>query len=621
MCSKIEKIFLIFYKKKEAKLLDIYFSKLFKNKNIFESDVCMLFAFLLSISRRLGHICIPINRILSKDFFSYNIYIFLNYFFSSYININDSINILFKNKIISFYFNNYKTPFILYYNCIYFYKFWFYENKVVSFLKINLIKQYKFNRKEILNILFFLKKFNLDIYHKLSILNVIYNKISIISGKPGTGKTTLISKLIIILYKLFKFNSRNSIVIVSYTGKSSSNITYSLKKNYSLLNISKSIIDILPNKVITIHKFLKLNYNKKESNIKDNILLDFNILIVDEFSMIDLPMLYYMFSIIKNNFLKIVFLGDSNQIGPIDTFSIFNEICSYNFSLFSNKNIVLFLLKYNFNFLKYNININNLNNNVLFLIKNYRFGKNLFLNNFFNLIILGKYNEIEKFIYKNNFKFNFNFYDSNIYNYNFFLDLCVKEYKYYIDIINNDFNFNNFFLNFNKFQIISIFKVKYFGINYLNEYVNNFFLNNLIDKKIIKYNNIFYYNGLPIIFTKNDDDLNLFNGDIGFININDSTIKVFISDKKNNFRTIYLNDYLFWDYTWSITVHKSQGSEYDHVLLVIPNYFTNLLNKELIYTGLTRAKTKISVYSDLDIFLNSIKKNNIKYNNFINKFL
>ncbi len=619
--SIVEKFLLLCYKKKEIKLLDIYFSKLFEIKNDFDSDVIILYSCLLSLSSRLGNTCIPINKILNKNFFSSYILEFLFFFFKKYISIKESINILFKYNIISLYYNNYNTPFILYKECIYLHKFWIYETNIINFLKINLCKNIKFNKKKIFYLLNFIKRFNLDLYQKICILNVFFNKISIISGGPGTGKTTLITKLIIILYKIFNFKNSDSIIIVSYTGRSSSYLTNCINKNYNLLNIDESFKKRLPNKSITLHKFLDLNFNKKRSFINSNFFLDINILIIDESSMIDLLTFNYLCNLLDNKFIKIILLGDYKQIGAIESSSVFNEICKYNFSFLKNKkNIINFLSKYNFNFLKLSIDINKLNNNISFLIKNYRFNQNIYLNKFIILINTNNWKEIDNFLYNINYNNNFNFYDSIKFNYSFLLKKCIKNYLIYFRYIKENGNYLNFFYYLNKFQILSVIKSTKYGTNILNKYINNYFIKkNLSSNILINKNNIYYY-GEPIIITKNNNNIKLFNGDICFFIFHNNQLKILNLDN-NNYRIIYFTNIKYWDYMWSITVHKSQGSEYEHVFLVLPDYYSNILNKELIYTAITRSKKKISIYGNKDILIKSIKNIKKYYNNICKRLI
>ncbi len=620
MFSEIDLFIYKCFKKKKISLIDMYFSKIFKLNN-FESDVVVLFAMLISLSSRLGNTCLPLWQLLYKHIFSKYILNFLEYFFKRYISINDCIEILFKLNVLSKYYYCNKTPFILYNNCIYLYKLWIYEKYIINFFNINFKKKEKLCIDKIF-LFEFLNKFYLNIYQKISVLNVIWNKISIISGGPGTGKTTLISKLILILYKIFKFQHSNCIKIVSFTGKSASNITHSLKKNYNFLNINSSVKKKLPYKATTIHKFLGFNYNKNV--ISNNYINDsIDVLIIDESSMIDISLAYYLLSSLKN-IKKIIFLGDSNQISSIDSSSFFNEICNFYINNFQIKNKILkkiFLKIFNFQD-KYNTYLSYISN-ISFLIKNYRFKKNIFLYKFINFVKLGYLKYINKFLYENNFKNNFSFYDSEKYDFNFLLNLCIKKYMRYINFIKYRFDLNKIWNIFNKFQIISVLKKTFYGINFLNKYLNNYFLKNNLVKNILYISNLncYYYMGEPIIVTKNNNDLKLFNGDVGFLIFVKNEFKLMFLDYNKNNKFINCLNLTNWKNNWVITVHKSQGSEFKHVLLILPNYFSTLLNRELIYTAITRARKKITIYGNKNIFLSSISKKRNTFTNISNKLL
>ncbi len=609
-------------KKKQISLIDVYFSKVFEF-NGFCSDVIILFNVLVSLSSRLGNVCLPLNKIWNKNIFSNYILSFLNYFFSKYISLDKCVEILFEYKIIGKHYFLYKTPLILYNNCIYLYKFWIYEEYVTNYINKNFFKKDNLciNKN---NLLKYLSKFNLDIYQKLSIIGSIINKISIISGGPGTGKTNLISVLILVLYKIYKFKNNKCIKIITFTGKSASNITYFLRKKFIFLNKSSTYKNILPKKAITIHKFLGFNYKKNIINKNENNVTNIDILIIDESSMIDISLMFYLFSCLKY-VKKIIFLGDSNQIGPIESSSLFNEICKFiNYSFYSSKeklykNILNNILNFNTTYINYLFKFKN----IFFLKKNYRFKKSSYVYKLTNLINLGSFKKIDKFLYKNNFKKNFNFYNSEKYNFYFLLDFCIKKYMKYINFINFNFSLNKIWKIFNNFQIITVIKKTYFGVNFLNKYINNFFLKNNLVKNILYISNLncYHYMGEPILINKNNNDLKLFNGDVGFFVFLENEYKLLFLSFNNDIRFINYKSLNCWDNNWVITVHKSQGSEFKHILLILPDYNSDLLNREIIYTALTRAKKKITIYGNKNIFLNSIKKRNITYNNIVNKLL
>ena len=130
---------------------------------------------------------------------------------------------------------------------------------------------------------------------------------------------------------------------------------------------------------------------------------------------------------------------------------------------------------------------------------------------------------------------------------------------------------------------------------------------NLI-KEYLYANNRIWYIGKPIIITKNNRYLNLSNGDIGITNLN-SKKKLQVCFLKNNETEQYIPIDLLENYetAWCITVHKSQGSEFNHTTLILPNKNLEILNQEILYTAITRARKKLNIFSNKKIFIKTAK--------------
>ncbi len=523
-----------------------------------------------------------------------------------------------KNVISSFFVKEYFTPFILYNNCIYLYKYWLYENCVVKFLNknLNIINDLSYFNILLIRKLFL--KYDLDYYQKIAVIYSLMNKITLISGGPGTGKTSLVVKLLIIFFDMFSYN-KNSIAIVTPTGKSSSCLTNYLGKFYKSLNLDLNVREKLPDKSITIHKLLGFNYINNNLKFNQNNKLNIELLIIDESSMIDLLTFNYIFSSLNND-VKIILVGDSYQISSISAGSVFNEICD-----FSLRNLDIEYINFFKRFIYRNFNICYLNNlslykNVCFLYNNYRFSNNYSLNKLVSFVKLGDIKKIDVFLERNNFSKNLNFYDFDKFGYNHFFKYCIKKYYKYINFINN--NINNLKINifdfFNKFQLICVLRNSKFGVDFLNKLIDKYLLvNNLVKNiKFNKSNNCFFYLGKPIMIIKNNSDLNLNNGDLGFFVLNNlNDLKVIFEDFNDNYKIIHPLSLPLWENSWAITVYKSQGSEFDHVLLLLPNNSMPLLNRKLIYTAITRCKKRLTIYANKEILFKSINLSGIYFNN------
>ena len=105
--------------------------------------------------------------------------------------------------------------------------------------------------------------------------------------------------------------------------------------------------------------------------------------------------------------------------------------------------------------------------------------------------------------------------------------------------------------------------------------------------------------GIPIIVKSNNYDLGLFNGDTGFI-LSDKTGRqwgIFMRDN-NSFHKYHIGVIGKYDLAAAITIHKSQGSQYENAVIILPDNPDNpLLTREILYTGITRVKGKIVINS------------------------
>lgn len=118
-----------------------------------------------------------------------------------------------------------------------------------------------------------------------------------------------------------------------------------------------------------------------------------------------------------------------------------------------------------------------------------------------------------------------------------------------------------------------------------------------------------FFSGSVIIITRNDYSKSLFNGDVGVV----------ICDAKGRYRAFFqrFGEYIGfptdilppWEPAFAVTVHKSQGSEFDDVLLVLPEDETHrLLSREIIYTGITRAKKRLILYGSPSAFETALSR-------------
>ena len=145
------------------------------------------------------------------------------------------------------------------------------------------------------------------------------------------------------------------------------------------------------------------------------------------------------------------------------------------------------------------------------------------------------------------------------------------------------------------------------GIDGLNVMLANVF-NPLKNQKQIVYGDVLYKEGDKVLQLVNDADNNVFNGDIGFIKSINNILKkeVVTIDYDGNLVTYLKKDLKNIKHAYAITIHKSQGSEFDHVIIPVSYQYGNMLYNKILYTGVSRAKKSLILIGDAASFYKGV---------------
>ena len=142
------------------------------------------------------------------------------------------------------------------------------------------------------------------------------------------------------------------------------------------------------------------------------------------------------------------------------------------------------------------------------------------------------------------------------------------------------------------------------GIDNLNVALQNIYNPASIRKNEINYMDVIYRENDKVLQLVNDLDKNVFNGDIGYIkSIVGNTITI---DFEGNIVVYQKKDLKQIKHAYAITIHKSQGSEFEHVIMPISTSYYKMLYNKLIYTGVSRAKKSLTIVGDAQAFARAI---------------
>jgi exodeoxyribonuclease V alpha subunit len=159
---------------------------------------------------------------------------------------------------------------------------------------------------------------------------------------------------------------------------------------------------------------------------------------------------------------------------------------------------------------------------------------------------------------------------------------------------------------FDAFRVLCALRQGPYGIAGINAIVENI----LAERGLIDLHSRWYH-GRPVMITVNDYNLKLFNGDVGIVFPDPEAggaPRVFFPAPDGGVRKISPVRLPPHETVYAMTIHKSQGSEFDRVLILLPGHDSEVLTRELIYTGITRAKAEAEIWGDEEIFVTAVSR-------------
>ncbi len=408
-------------------------------------------------------------------------------------------------------------------------------------------------------------------------LAAVRRKFCVISGGPGTGKTHTLVLTLALLLELER-SRKLRIAVAAPTGKAAARIQDTMRAVKETLPCGEAVKAQLPERATTIHRLL--GYIPDSASFRHNSEnpLAYDVVAVDEASMVDLALMAKLFQAIPPS-ARVILLGDKDQLASVEAGAVLGDICS--------------------------VQAPTLADCIVQLQRNYRFGERSAIYRLSSAINVGQADKVVQILRDCGVAAAADVVATAL--------PCRSELK---EVLRERVmaGFSPFLkapdprqalAALAQFRILCALREGPFGVAGLNQMTEEI----LEEAGLIRPQRLWYARR-PILITRNDYNLKLFNGDIGIILPEgesgepraffpgpDSTLRQFLPLRLPEHETAY-----------ALTVHKSQGSEFDRVLLVLPDRENPVLTRELLYTGITRARKSVELWFEETVFRGALSR-------------
>ena len=438
-------------------------------------------------------------------------------------------------------------------------------------------------------------------WQKVAAAVALTRRISVISGGPGTGKTTTVAKLLAALIQL-SGEQKCRIRLAAPTGKAAARLTESLGGALQKLPLTGEQLALLPNEASTLHRLLGAQPGSQRLRYHAGNPLHLDVLVVDEASMIDLTMMSRLIDALPPH-ARVIFLGDRDQLASVEAGAVLGDICTYaSLGYTAERAEELARLTGCSLAAEQHSIAGALRDSLCLLQKSYRFGSDSGIGQLASAVnrgdrhttcavFDGTFTDIEKKSLQSGEE------------YQAMLDDALLGYQHFLTGVQQQRPPEHVIAAFGEYQLLCALREGPFGVSGLNDRLEQLLAQK---RKINRTLHSRWYEGRPVMISRNDSALGLFNGDIGIALDRGQGLRVWFQMPDGSVKSFQPSRLPEHETAWAMTVHKSQGSEFNHAALILPTQLSPVVTRELIYTAITRARQRLSLYTDERVLMQAI---------------
>jgi len=413
----------------------------------------------------------------------------------------------------------------------------------------------------------------------------ILRPLCVISGGPGTGKTHTVTSILALLVEQAA-ESPPRIALTAPTGKAAARLTESIRKAKQTLNLPPQIADAIPEDALTLHRLLGFRPGRANPRHGLDNPLHLDVLVVDEASMVDLPLMARLLDALSAK-TRLVLLGDKDQLASVEAGMVLGDICGRGAKTGYGPELVDALHELGTELpVRAATSEPGIADHIVHLEKSRRFAERSGIGALSRAVNAGEANRALD-VLADDGRSDVELITQAPRTLAREIDAhVVPRYREVLDAPSPQEALEAL----NRMRVLCAVREGPYGLSALNRQIEQ-----ALEATGVINSSGDVYAGRPVIVTANDHAQRLYNGDVGLI-LRDvdshDALRVFFATA-DGLRRILPARLPPHETVYAMTVHKSQGSEFDQVLLILPDAESRVVTRELLYTGITRARKKV----------------------------